>query len=378
VDFVSFNFGAALLGALSVYRLLPERFRQGFLAALNVGLLFWVAPGSAVLVVALSLAVFLAVRWRRSPAVAVVPLLVLAYCKYGGFMAGNLTRLGMAVPVPPVVGVLGLSYFAFRLTSFCVDVGRKDLVNPSFVTFVNYVFFFSTVVAGPIDRYGAFREASVTWEQDLLEGASRIIMGFFKKIVIAGHLYASGSALGLRDLSPSAYILGMYAYTVLIYCDFSGYSDIAIGTARLFGYRVMENFASPYTKRNLSAFWKCWHISLTRWFRDYLFIPLGGSRGTLGRTLFNTLLVMLATGVWHGASWNFVLWGLYHAVGLVAYRLYSTYVAVRLPRALTALPGLALASWLVMFHFVAVGWILFATSTSQFLYILGRLRQVLL
>ncbi|MEW6244255.1 MAG: MBOAT family O-acyltransferase [Bacillota bacterium] len=373
MDFLSFGYGAVVVCALVVYDILPGRYRPMFLAALNVALLLLVAPVPALIVIGLALTVFLLSVKRPGPATVALPLIVLGYFKYSHFVVHNLNRLGTSVALPPVMQVLGLSYFTFRLVSFSLDVMRKKITAPSLTVFINYVFFFSTVVAGPIDRYHAFVEASGTREEDVLSGASRIITGLFKKIVLAGALAAPATWLTLRDLPASRYVLSMYAYTFLIYFDFSGYTDIAVGTARLFGYRIMENFASPYTKTNISAFWKSWHMSLTQWFRDYLFIPLGGSRGTLARTVLNTVIVMLVTGLWHGASWNFVFWGLYHAAGLSAYRLYSVYIRPRLPGTLLSAPGMSLFSWALTFHFVAFGWILFHTSTRQFIYIAAKL-----
>ncbi len=373
MDFLSFGFAAAVVFALVVHDTLPPRCRPVFLAVLNVALMLVAAPVPALIVVGLALTVFLISVKRPGPASVVLPLVALGYFKYSHFIVNNLNRLGVSIALPPVMQVLGLSYFTFRLISFSLDVMRKKITSPSFVVFINYVFFFSTVMAGPVDRYEAFAEASGTRQQDVLYGISRIISGLFKKIVLAGALAAPASWLTLRGLPVSRYVMSMYAYTFYIYFDFSGYTDIAVGTARLFGYRVMENFASPYTKTNISAFWKSWHMSLTRWFRDYLFIPLGGSRGTLARTVLNTVIVMLVTGFWHGASWNFIFWGLYHAAGLSAYRLYSVCIRPRLPRALLSIRGMSVLSWALTFHFVAFGWILFHTSTRQFIYITTRL-----
>lgn len=211
--------------------------------------------------------------------------------------------------------------------------------------------------------------------EDVYAGLPRIVSGLFKKVVLADSLAATAVLLQQPDLTAAQYWLASFAYTFQLYFDFSGYSDMAIGIARLFGYRIMENFNWPYLARNVSEFWKRWHMSLTGWFRDYLFIPLGGSRGTLGFIIRNTLIVMAVTGLWHGAGWHFVFWGLYHAVGLIALRLYRKYLLPTLAgrgNFLQSRPALAL-SILLTFNFVNIGWIFFACDASQSIYVLTRM-----
>lgn len=211
--------------------------------------------------------------------------------------------------------------------------------------------------------------------EDVYAGLPRIVSGLFKKIVLADSLAATAVLLQQPDLTAAQYWLASFAYTFQIYFDFSGYSDMAIGIARLFGYRIMENFNWPYLARNVSEFWKRWHMSLTGWFRDYLFIPLGGSRGTLGLIIRNTLIVMAVTGLWHGAGWHFVFWGLYHAMGLIALRLYRKYLLPTLSgrgNFLKSRPAMAL-SILLTFNFVNIGWIFFTCDASQSIYVLTRM-----
>ncbi|MEW6524098.1 MAG: MBOAT family O-acyltransferase [Bacillota bacterium] len=375
MDFVSFEFAVVLVLTLPVYYATPSRYRAMLLAGLNLALLAWVAPVAALVVGALALAVFALVT-RASWRLAVVAALsVLGYVKYSHFAVANLHALGWAVPFPPFLSILGISYFAFRLVSFALDVHRGVVHGPSLVSFFNYILFFPTVVAGPIDRYNTFSEAARPRMEELTPAVGRIITGLFKKAVLAGVLAGPAAALTVPGLPAARYLAAMYAYALLIYVDFSAYTDMAVGSASLFGYRVMENFDRPYLKTNLSLFWKSWHMSLTRWFRDYLFIPLGGSRGTLARTVANTFLVMLVTGLWHGPSWNFVFWGLYHAVGLTVHRVYRTWAVPRLPRLWLAHPVSPVLSWALTFHFVAVGWVLFHAGTRQFIHILGTLAR---
>lgn len=210
---------------------------------------------------------------------------------------------------------------------------------------------------------------------DVYAGLPRIVSGLFKKRVLADSLAATALLLQQPDLTGTQYWLASFAYTFQLYFDFSGYSDMAIGIARLFGYRIMENFNWPYLARNVSDFWKRWHMSLTGWFRDYLFIPLGGSRGTLGFIIRNTLIVMAVTGLWHGAGWHFVFWGLYHAGGLIVLRLYRKYLMPGLARRgdlLESRPA-TVVSVLLTFNFVNIGWIFFACDAVQSLYVLTRM-----
>ncbi len=210
---------------------------------------------------------------------------------------------------------------------------------------------------------------------DMLAGLPRIISGLFKKMVLADSLAATALLLQQPDLTTGQYWAASLAFTFQLYFDFSGYSDLAIGISRLFGYRIMENFNWPYLSRNVSEFWKRWHMSLTSWFRDYIFIPLGGSRGSLGFVIRNTLIVMFVTGLWHGAGYHFIFWGMYHAFGLIILRLYRKFILGRLAPAERWLnTGFAsAASTLLTFVFVNVGWVLFACETEQSIYVIQQM-----
>ncbi len=214
---------------------------------------------------------------------------------------------------------------------------------------------------------------------DLYAGLPRIVLGLFKKMVLADSLAATAVLLQQPDLTAAQYWLASFAYTFQLYFDFSGYSDMAIGISRLFGYRIMENFNWPYLARNISDFWKRWHMSLTGWFRDYLFIPLGGSRGTMGLIIRNTLIVMAVTGLWHGAGWHFVFWGLYHAGGLITLRLYRRYMLPKLADRGNFLESklAAALSILITFNFVNIGWVFFACDLSQSIYVLAHMFAIL-
>ena len=268
---------------------------------------------------------------------------------------------------------LGISFFTFEFVHYLTDI-RLGKLKPArglrgLRDFALFTLFFPTLLSGPIKRYQAFYSidsdgAAVgdgdharRLEPDLLaEGLSRMIIGLAKKVILADSMTSFSSRLLIPDqVTPAGLWLAMYAYAVKIYFDFSGYSDIAIGCALLFGYRVPENFESPYLRSNLSEFWRHWHMSLSSWIRDYLFIPLGGSRVSPLRAGVNLALVMALCGLWHGASWNFVVWGLWHGVGLFGLRLYQR---LRLP-----FPGGPIGAALgvfLTFHYVCFGWVLFA------------------
>ena len=252
-------------------------------------------------------------------------LSVLGYMKYANFTVenGNLLLHWLGYPtvtVPDVVLPLGVSFFTFHATSYLVDIYRRSAAAETHpLRYALYILPFPQLIAGPIVRwkqiYLQFRERSET-VADFRWGATRFIVGLAKKMLIAnplGHVADQIFKLGADQLSPSVAWLGLVCYTSQIYFDFSGYSDMAIGL-RMFGFRILENFDYPYISRSVREFWRRWHISLSTWFRDYVYIPIGGSQRSLTRTCSNIMIVFLLSGLWHGASWNFVLWGTWHGL----------------------------------------------------------------
>lgn len=216
---------------------------------------------------------------------------------------------------------VGISFYTFQTLSYVIDVYRKQLrASNNFIQFAAYVSFFPQLVAGPIERatnllpqFSRLHKFDYTLARS---GISLIVWGFFKKVVIADNatffvneIFATPEAFSTPELWMGAILFGFQ-----IYGDFSGYSDIAIGTARLFGFRLMTNFKFPYFSRDIAEFWRRWHISLSTWFRDYLYIPLGGSRGSKKMQLRNTMIIFLVSGFWHGANWTFIVWGAIHAL----------------------------------------------------------------
>ncbi|MBO8171722.1 MAG: MBOAT family protein [Bacillaceae bacterium] len=314
----------------------------------------------------------------------VLTLGTLAYYKYTELVVSTLNDLfilmeqSARLPVPDIVVPLGISFFTFQYVHYLVDVYRGETPKSSFVEFAVYIMFFPTLVSGPIERFQRFNlqthENLGRFRREyLFEGFTRIMIGLFKKIVIADSLTPFTEGLQMAGLDTVDYWIAAYAYAIKIYMDFSGYSDIAIGSARLFGYRIMENFNWPYLQRNLSLFWRNWHMSLTSWFRDYLYIPLGGSRVRQWKAIRNILIVWAATGIWHGAAWHFMGWGLFHAFGLIVLRFYTQYLAAYVTRFIRHDRVMAGLSGLLTFHYVVVGWVFFVCDFKQSLYVISRM-----
>lgn len=255
----------------------------------------------------------------------VINLGVLGFFKYFDFFAesavGVLEALGFQAHSPTLRILLpvGISFYTFQALSYSIDVYRRSLPavrDP--VAFFAYISFFPQLVAGPIERatnlLPQFLRPRVFDAAEAVSGCRLMLWGFAKKVLVADLCAAQANhLLGLENPSAPALWVGMVCFAVQIYCDFSGYSDIAIGCGRLFGIRLMRNFAQPYFSRDIAEFWRRWHISLTTWFRDYLYIPLGGSRCGRWKRIRNTFVVFLVSGLWHGANWTFVAWGAFHA-----------------------------------------------------------------
>lgn len=263
-------------------------------------------------------------RYRKAGAVIAVlgNIGLLGVFKYTDFIIGSLNgALGLSLPMSGIVLPIGISFFTFQGLSYVIDVYRdRTLVARSFSTVLLYIAFFPQLIAGPIVKYHdiarEISERTVTAEQTAL-GIRRFICGLSKKLLLSnamGQMADVVFALPAGEIGMFAAWMGAICYTLQIYFDFSGYSDMAIGMGQIFGFHFLENFDYPYTATTIKEFWRRWHISLSSWFRDYLYIPLGGNRKGNGRTWINRFLVFFATGLWHGASWTFVLWGLWHGL----------------------------------------------------------------
>ena len=286
-----------------------------------------------------------------------VNLGILFVFKYLTFTLGILNRLGAAFVIPGIELPIGISFFTFQALSYVLDVHRdRGEVQRSPLKVGLYISFFPQLIAGPIVKYETVAQQidhrKEIWA-DFSAGCSRFIVGLGKKVLLSNQLaVVADRAFGQGDgLSASFAWLGALCYTLQIYYDFSGYSDMAIGLGRIFGFRFNENFDHPYCADSVGTFWRRWHMSLTSWFRDYLYIPLGGNRGGTARTIRNLLIVWFCTGFWHGASWNFILWGLYFAAWLILERYVLRGVLEKTPAILKHLYTLIV---------VFVGWGLFA------------------
>jgi alginate O-acetyltransferase complex protein AlgI len=294
----------------------------------------------------------------------VANLTILGFFKYCDFFILSLAELMKQLHVPfsaHTLGIIlpvGISFYTFQAMSYTIDVYRGELpATRNLINFLAYVSFFPQLVAGPIERASHLlpqfeRIVSITRPM-LEEGVWLMIWGMFKKVFVADNLDPLVSIVyGNTSYSAPVVVLGTVAFAFQIYCDFSGYSDIARGTARVLGFDIMVNFNIPYAAGSVREFWRRWHISLSTWLRDYLYISLGGNRRTEIRTYCNLFITMVLGGLWHGAAWNFVLWGTWHASGLIINRAFGR----PLPRAF---------SWFVTMCFVWYGWLLFRAKSLE-------------
>lgn len=353
------------------------RLRNLWLLIFSLIFYAWGEVGFVLLMLVSTVINFFLGRWvdsetnptRRKWAVGVAVALnigTLAFFKYANFAIQNLNALfgglGIApLQIPHVTLPIGISFFTFHALSYVIDIYRHKWAaakNPADVAL--YIFFFPQLIAGPILRWSGIApqltQRVVTVEK-FAEGIRRFIYGLAKKVIIANAVALPADqifALPSNELSPGLAWLGALCYTLQIYFDFSGYSDMAVGLGKMFGFEFLENFNFPYIAQSIKDFWRRWHISLSSWFRDYLYIPLGGNRCSERRNYLNLVIVFFLCGLWHGASWTFVAWGLYHGVFLVLERTTWGTMEERLPRPLRHVYALLV---------VMVGWVLFRADT---------------
>jgi D-alanyl-lipoteichoic acid acyltransferase DltB (MBOAT superfamily) len=299
---------------------------------------------------------------------------VLGFFKYHDFFAESISALSTSLGIPfhtrtlALILPVGISFYTFQSMSYTIDVYRREQpATRSLLHFLTYVSFFPQLVAGPIERarhmLPQYAQTRVITAAMLEEGIWLMLWGMFKKVVLADNFAPlTEMVFGNTTFNAPAVILGTLAFGLQIYCDFSGYSDIARGTARVLGFDIMWNFSLPYTATSPREFWRRWHISLSTWLRDYLYISLGGNRLGSGRTYVNLMITMLLGGLWHGAAWNFVLWGLWHGAGLALTRqpIFNFQFSILNSQFRRAL------AWLGTMLFVFYGWLLFrARSFGQ-------------
>lgn len=264
-------------------------------------------------------------RWFAAESV-IFNLLLLGFFKYWDFFAANLSLIpGVNIPQFGIPLPIGISFFTFQTMSYTIDVYRQDApAQKNIVSFGAFVTMFPQLIAGPIVKYKAVAQELIQREhsmENFAQGAQRFVVGLSKKVLLANSIGALWDAQMKAHRAGTMTVaggwLGLVAFAFQIYFDFSGYSDMAIGLGQIFGFKFPENFNHPYLADSVSDFWRRWHMSLTSWFREYLYIPLGGNRGGMWKTLRNIFLVWFCTGIWHGASWNFILWGLYFFMWLM-------------------------------------------------------------
>ena len=321
----SFLFAFLPCVAIVYYLLRSRTARNVFLTLVSLFFYAWGEPWF-VLVMLLSIVInwFIALRigaGGHKKAWLVVGLVcdlgLLAGFKYLGFLMENVNWIfRLSLPVPQIVLPIGISFFTFQAISYIIDVYRGDgRVQKNLMNVCLYISFFPQLIAGPIVRYQTFDDQITTRREtldDFCEGVRRFIVGLAEKVLLANNLAAladTAFAMKTTELSLVGTWLAAASYMLQLYFDFSGYSDMAIGLARMFGFHLLENFNLPFIARSIAGFWKRWHISLTSWFRDYLYFPLGGSRVSKGRLLFNMGVVWVLTGFWHGAQWTYLVWG---------------------------------------------------------------------
>ena len=346
-----------LPAVLALYFAVPFRFKNAVLLVFSLVFYAWGEPGYLLL-----MAVSILLGWLfglligkyRGTARArlflvlsvAVSLGLLGWFKYADFAVNTLNALGLNLPLPHVALPIGISFYTFQILSYTIDVYRGDaLPQRSLVDFGAYVSMFPQLIAGPIVRYSdvarQLKHRTHSLEKASL-GVRRLLIGLGKKVLIANQL-GQLTVLFRESRQPSVLYVWVYAaaFALQIYFDFSGYSDMAIGLGKIFGFDLLENFNYPFISRSVSEFWRRWHMSLGGWFRDYLYIPLGGNRVSRPRWALNLLVVWSLTGLWHGAAWNFVLWGLLFALLLALEKLWLGRLMEKLPGWLVRIPVLA-------------------------------------
>ena len=357
---------------LIVYYIMPRRFRNLVLFLFSLIFYAWGEPVYIILMLASILISytggilvdkFKQAERKRAAKLALIiscilSLSLLAFFKYAGFAVETVNSLtGAGISVLHVVLPIGISFYTFQTMSYIIDVYRGEAaVQKNIISFGAYVTMFPQLIAGPIVQYKTIdrqlRTRTETADQ-FAEGIHRFLIGLGKKVLLAnnaGALWFTIQSMTYSEVPMLTAWFGLAAYTFQIYFDFSGYSDMAIGLGHMFGFRFLENFNYPYLSKSITEFWRRWHISLGTWFREYVYIPLGGNRVSRWRQVRNIFIVWLLTGIWHGASWNFLIWGVYYGVLLLGEKfIFGTYLK-KLP---------ALLQHVYCMFFVMLGWHLF-------------------
>lgn len=358
---------------LLIYTIAPANLKNLVLLAASIFFYSWGEPIYVVLMIFSAVFnYFMAIDIRRDQVqgktgkatlifTVVVNLFILCFFKYYGFLMDTVNGLfGTAIPYTALALPIGISFYTFQALSYIFDVYRGNVrVQRNVLHFALYLALFPQLIAGPIVKYKdiaqQLEERTVTLEK-FGQGSGRFIIGLGKKVILANNLGAIHTAvLSMTDseISVLTYWIGIICYTLQIYFDFSGYSDMAIGLGKMFGFDFLENFNYPYISKTVTEFWRRWHMSLSTWFREYVYIPLGGNRVPVKRHILNLLIVWSLTGLWHGASWNFVTWGLYYGVLLIIEKYFLGKHLAKMP-----VPAQHIYTLLI----VAVGWVFFSCA----------------
>lgn len=303
-------------------------------------------------------------KWKRYAVVLlissiVINLFVLCFFKYADFLINTINLIpGVNLPLLALPLPIGISFYTFQTMSYTIDVYRKEVkTQKNILTFGVFVTMFPQLIAGPIVKYKTVAQELSERNAGLMDvsyGIKRFIIGLGKKVLIAnnmGLIWTQISGQNLDETAAATAWLGILAYAFQIYFDFSGYSDMAIGLGNIFGFHFPENFNYPYIAKSITDFWHRWHISLSSWFKEYVYIPLGGNRRGVAKQLRNILIVWALTGIWHGAGWNFLLWGLWFALFLIIEKLFLKKYLDKLP---------AFVGWLYSMFIVLISWVFFA------------------
>lgn len=376
MSFVSLAYVLLLSGCVILCLAAPLRFRNILLLCFSYVFYGWFDWRLAFLLLAVTVVTHAAGRALGREGHRTAPILwsalgillgLLCFFKYAGFAAQNarhvLAALGMQAALPglEIVLPIGISFYTFQAMAYLVDIRRGDVPPPGgLAETALFLSFFPQLVSGPIERASnllvQIRTPRRTTPETFAAGLELLLAGFFKKMVLADNLAAvADPVFNAPAASGGEIAVATLAFTFQIYCDFSGYVDIARGSARMLGFELLENFRLPYFAPNPREFWRRWNMTLSNWFRDYVYIPLGGNRGGPAATLRNLMVTMALCGLWHGASWNYVLWGLYHGLLLAGHRLV---------RGADPLPSqgprrVDLKGALLFFPFMSLGWLLF-------------------
>ncbi len=359
---------------ITIYYLIKDEYKNYTLLFASLFFYAWGGP-KYVIVMILSIAVNYAFGMlldkRREYGKLIVSLAVLfnlgmlGYFKYTNFFIQNINNLfGVEYALKSIVMPIGISFFTFQAMSYVIDVYRKEVaVQKNIYKLALYVSFFPQLIAGPIVKYHDVCEQienRTTTTNDILDGCYRFIIGFAKKIILAnsmGFVADNIYNLDLVYISPAMAWIGSIAYMLQLFFDFSAYSDMAIGLGKMFGFTFLENFNYPYISKSISEFWRRWHISLGTWFRQYLYIPLGGNRKGVTRTYINLFIVFFVTGFWHGASWSFIIWGLWHGVFQIIERITGFTKSEKVPNIIKHVYVLLV---------VNIGWVFFRADDLDF------------